>query len=162
MFDSFVEPTKSKRVALWRKDRRTSLLAISSALFAVAPKCPICFLAYFGIFGVATASASVYRAWLPPITALWLALTIAMLAFQRRGKRRYGPAIMGFVAALLLLVGKFVVDSQAMTFAGIIALLGAAAWRSRIQQPITTGECSRCEGLEDEVGTLTRRDTDSI
>lgn len=149
MFDSFVEPTKSKRGgALWRKDRRTALLAISSALFAVAPKCPICFLAYFGIFGVATASASVYRAWLPPITALWLALTIAMLAFQRRGKRRYGPAIMGFVAALLLLVGKFVVDSQAMTLAGIIALLGAAVWRSRNQQPMSTAECSRCEELE--------------
>jgi hypothetical protein len=149
MFDSFVEPTKSRRgVARWRKDRRTALLTISSALFAVAPKCPVCFLAYFGIFGVATASASAYRAWLPPITALWLALTIAMLTFQRRGKRRYGPAIMGFVAALLLLVGKFVVDSQAMTFAGIIALLGAAAWRSRIQQPVPTEGCSRCEELE--------------
>lgn len=149
MFDSFVEPTKSRRgVALWRKDRRTSFLTISSALFAVAPKCPICFLAYFGIFGVATASASVYRAWLPPITALWLALTIAMLAFQRRGQRRYGPAIMGFIAALLLLVGKFVVDSQAMTLVGIIALLGAAAWRSRMQQPISTEECPQCEELE--------------
>jgi len=149
MFDSFVEPTKSRRgLALWRKNRRTALLTISSALFAVAPKCPICFLAYFGIFGVATASASVYRAWLPPITALWLALTIAMLAFQRRGKRRYGPAIMGVVAALLLLVGKFVLDSQAMTFAGIIALLGAAAWRARIQPPISTDGCSRCEELE--------------
>ena len=149
MFDSFVEPTNLKRgAALWRRDRHTTLLTISSALFAVAPKCPICFLAYFGVFGVATASAPVYRAWLPPITALWLALTIAMLAFQRRGKRLYGPAIMGFVAALLLLTGKFVVDSQVMTFAGIIALLGAAGWRSRIQKPISTEVCSRCEELE--------------
>lgn len=149
MFDSFVEPTKARRGgAFWRKDRRTVLLTISSALFAFAPKCPICFLAYFGVFGVATASASVYRAWLPPITAVWLALIIAMLAFQRRGKRRYGPAIMGFIAALLLLVGKFVVDSQAMTLAGIIAFLGAAAWRSRNQPPISTEGCSRCEELE--------------
>lgn len=148
MFDSFVEPTNTRRVvALWRRDRRTTLLTISSALFAVAPKCPICFLAYFGVFGVATSSAPVYRAWLPPITALWLALTIAMLAFQRRGKRRYGPALMGFVAALLLLFGKFVVDNQFMTFAAIIALLGAAVWRSRIQQPISTEGCSQCEEL---------------
>jgi hypothetical protein len=148
MFDSFVEPTNTRRVvALWRRDRRTTLLTISAALFAVAPKCPICFLAYFGVFGVATSSAPVYRAWLPLITALWLALTIAMLAFQRRGKRRYGPALMGFVAALLLLFGKFVVDNQFMTFAGIIALLGAAVWRSRIQQPISSEGCSQCEGL---------------
>ena len=149
MFDSFVEPTNLKRgAAFWRRDRRAALLTISSALFAVAPKCPICFLAYFGVFGVATASAPVYRAWLPPITTLWLGLTIAMLAFQRRGKRRYGPAIMGFVAALLLLTGKFVVDSQVMTFAGIVVLLGAAVYRSRIQPQISTEVCSRCEELE--------------
>jgi hypothetical protein len=146
MFDSFLESTNPKRgVAFWRRDRRTTLMTISSGLFAVAPKCPICFLAYLGIFGVATSSASVYRAWLPLITALWLALTIAMLAFQRRGKRRYGPAIMGFVAALLLLIGKFIVDRQVMTFAGIIALLAAAVWRARIQPQIATEVCSRCK-----------------
>jgi hypothetical protein len=54
---------------------------------------------------------------------------------------------MGFVAALLLLFGKFVVDNQFMTFAGIIALLGAAVLRSRIQQPISTEGCSQCEEL---------------
>ena len=149
MFDSLVEPTNFKRVVALRiRNGRATFLTISAALFAVAPKCPICFLAYFGIFGVATASASVYRMWLPPITAFWLALTIAMLAFQRRGKRRYGPAALGFVAALLLMTGKFVADSQVMIFSGIGALLAAAVWRSRIQQPISTEGCSQCEELE--------------
>jgi hypothetical protein len=149
MFDDFAEPTNSRRAAApGRRDRRTVLMTISAALFAFAPKCPICFLAYFGIFGVATASASAYRTWLPAITGFWLALAIAMLAIQRRGKRRLGPALMGFVAALLLLIGKFVLDSQVMIFAGIIALLAAAVWRSRIQQPISTEACSRCEELE--------------
>ena len=148
MFDSFVEAAKLRRgAALGRRDRRTALLIISSALFAVAPKCPICFLAYFGIFGVATASASAYRVWLPPITAFWLALTVAMLAFQRRGKRRYGPAALGCVAALLLMTGKFVAENQIMIFSGIVALLAAAVWRSRIQQPISTEVCSQCEEL---------------
>jgi len=128
-----------------RKRRRTTLMTISAALFAFAPKCPICFLAYFGIFGVATASVSGYRAWLPPITGFWLALTIAMLAFQRRGKRRYGPAALGFAAALLLMTGKFVIDSQVMIFSGIIALLAAAVWRSRIQQSVPAEVCSQCE-----------------
>jgi len=148
MFDDFAEPTKSRRAAApGRRDRRTALLTISAALFAFAPKCPICFLAYFGIFGVATASTSAYRAWLPPVTGFWLALTIAMLAFQRRGKRRYGPAALGFMASLLLITGKFVVDSQLMIFAGIIVLLAAAVWRSRIQQPISTEVCLQCEEL---------------
>ena len=129
-----------------RKRQRTTLMAISTVLLAVAPKCPICFLAYFGIFGVATASASVYRMWLPPIMGFWLALTIAMLAIQRRGQRRYGPALIGLVAALLVFTGKFIIDSQVMTFAGIVALLGAAVWRARIQ-PISTEVCSQCEEL---------------
>jgi hypothetical protein len=116
-------------------------------LVAVAPKCPICFLAYFGIFGVATASASAYRVWLPPITGFWLALTVALLAFQRRGKRRYGPAALGFVAALMLMTGKFVLDNHALIYAGIVALLGAAVWRSLMQEPISTEACSRCEEL---------------
>lgn len=122
------------------------MMALSSVLFAIAPKCPICFLAYFGIFGVAASSASAYRTWLPPITGFWLAVSIAMLAFQRRGKRRYGPAVLGCMAALLLLIGKFVIDNQLMAFAGVITLLGAALWRSRIQQQNSAQVCLQCEG----------------
>src|SRR5712691_6152900 len=109
--------------------RRTRMMVISSAVLAVAPKCPICFLAYFGIFGVATTSASVYRAWLPPVTAMWLTFTVAMLTF-RSGKRRYGLALLGFFGALGVFLGKFVVGDQGLVYAGIAALVGAVVWRS--------------------------------
>lgn len=122
-------------------------MAFSSALFAIAPKCPICFLAYFGIFGVAASSASAYRAWLPPITGFWLALTIAMLAFQRRGKFLFGPAALGSVAALLFMSGKFVIDSQLMTFAGVVTLFGSAIWRARTRIQKSPQLCSQCEEL---------------
>ena len=113
----------------WARHRRTAFLTISSALLAIAPKCPICFLAYFGIFGVATTSASVYRVWLPPVTAMWLAFTVGMLAF-RSGKRLYGLALLGFFGALGVFLGKFVVEDQALMYAGIAALVGAVVWRS--------------------------------
>jgi hypothetical protein len=122
-------------------------MSMGAALFAFAPKCPISFLAYFGIFGVATSSASAYHTWLPPITGFWLALTIAMLTIQRRGKRRYGPAWLAFGGAVLLMAGKFVTGVQVMVFVGVVALLAAAVWRSRIQQPVATQECSQCENL---------------
>ena len=128
-----------------RKHQRTVLMAFSSALFAIAPKCPICFLAHFGIFGVAASSASAYRAWLPPITGFWLALTIAMLGFQRRTKPLYGPAVLGSVAALLFMSGKFVVDSQLMTFAGVVTLFGAAIWRACTQLQKSPQFCAQCE-----------------
>src|SRR6266550_9545026 len=115
--------------------RRTTLMTVSSILLAVAPKCPVCFLAYFGIFGVATASVSTYRAWLPPITAVWLALTVAMLAFQRRGQRRYGPALLGLLASLTILVGRFGLNDQAFVYTGISALVVAVVWRVWLQKP---------------------------
>jgi hypothetical protein len=130
-----------------RKDRRTTLMAISSAVLAVAPKCPICFLAYFGIFGVATASASVYRVWLPPLTAIWLALTVGMIFFQRGGRRRYGPGLLGIFAGLAVFVGRFIFDYQALVYAGIAALVAAVVWRSWFRRPTSSESCPQCEQL---------------
>jgi len=127
------------------KYRRTTLLAVGSALLALAPKCPVCFLAYFGIFGVAASSASAYRAWLPPITAVWLLLTVAMLAFRTDGKRRYGPIALGVVASLSVFAGKFIVASQLMLYAGIGALIIAAGWSAWSRNSAGRVPCVQCE-----------------
>lgn len=151
----FVKAATDGNLRMW-KHRRATLLTISSALLAVAPKCPICFLAYFGIFGVATASASAYRAWLAPITAIWLALTVAMLAFRRGGQRGFGPALLGLCAALAVFVGKFIFNDQVSVYAGIAALVAAVVWRSWSRKSISSESCSRCDGLplphDDEPG----------
>jgi FtsH-binding integral membrane protein len=120
-------------------------MMISSAVLALAPKCPVCFLAYFGIFGVATASASVYRAWLAPFTAIWLALTVGMLALRRGGQRAFGPALLGLCAALAVFVGKFIVNDQIPVYAGIAALAAAVVWRSWFLKSRSSGSCSRCD-----------------
>jgi hypothetical protein len=127
--------------------RRTKLMVISSVVLAVAPKCPLCFLAYFGIFGVATASASVYHFWLPPLTAIWLALTVGMLALKRGGQRRYGPALLGVFAGLAVFAGKFVINDQALFYGGIAALMGAVVWRSWFRRPKSSEFCRPCKEL---------------
>lgn len=131
---------------MW-KHRRTILMTISSALLAIAPKCPICFLAYFGTFGVATTSASAYRIWLPPLTVIWLTLTVVVLALQRGGQRRYGPALLGVVAGLAVFAGKFVINDQALFYGGIAALMGAVVWRSWFRRPKSSDFCRPCEEL---------------
>ncbi len=131
---------------MW-KPPRTTLLTIGSALLVIAPKCPVCFLAYFGIFGVATASVSVYRNWLPMVTASWLALTVATLAFQRRRQPQYGPALLGVVAALVLLSGKFILDNQALIGTGFVALVAAVIWRLWFQKTRPAEICAQCEEL---------------
>lgn len=128
-----------------RKYRRTAAMTLSAAILAVAPKCPVCFLAYFGIFGVATASASVYRAWLPPLTAIWLALTLAMLALRTDGKRSYGPIVLGFVAVLSVVAGKFIIANQMLLYAGVAALIIATGWNAWSLSSIGRRSCSQCE-----------------
>jgi hypothetical protein len=127
--------------------RRTTLMGISSAFLAVAPKCPICFFAYFGIFGVATAPASVYRVWLPPLTAIWLTLTVGMICFQRGGKRRYGPVFLGLVAAFAVFAGRFIVDYQPLACLGIAALVIAVLWRTRSRESAAPESCQQCDEI---------------
>lgn len=127
------------------KHQRTTVLTISSVLLALAPKCPFCFLAYFGIVGVATASASAYRAWLPPITAVWLLLTVATLALRTGGQRRFGPIALGLIAAFAVFAGKFIVSSQPMIYGGIAVLVGAALLSSWHQRAKASEFCAECE-----------------
>jgi hypothetical protein len=128
------------------KRRQTTVMTISSVLLAVAPKCPICFLAYFGIFGVATTSVSAYQAWLPPVTAVWLALTIALLAFRAGRLRKYGPLGLAIAAGLSVFAGRFIIENHFILYAGMAALLVAAGWSSWSRTSAgATSSCSQCE-----------------
>ncbi len=126
-----------------RKYQRTALLTLSSTVIAIAPKCPICFLAYFGVFGVATTSASAYRVWLPPLTAVWLVLTVAILAFGRDTGRKAGPVVLGILASIAIFAGRFSINDRRVVFAGLAGLVTATIWRSWLRKRNT--DCSQCE-----------------
>lgn len=147
MFDGRVSEGGKRSENAVSNQGRTRLMIISSAVLAVAPKCPFCLAAFFGTFGLATVSDSVYRVWLPPVTAAWLALTVAMLAFQFGGQRRYGPAVLGLFAGLAVFSGKFMLDDQALVYAGIAALLGAAVWRAWVRKATSSEICTQCGRL---------------
>jgi hypothetical protein len=124
--------------------RRTTLLTISSVLVVLAPKCPICFLAYFGIVGVATASASAYRVWLPPITVAWLLLTIATLAPRTLNPHKFAFVLVGFLGAGGVYAGKFVLNSQPMIYGGIAIIIIAAllnSWHRRVRAAEACDDC---------------------
>ena len=141
-----LDDQEGKRKAM-SNQLRSRLMVLSSIVLAVAPKCPICFLAYFGIFGVATSSASVYRVWLPPLTGLWLALTVGMLAIRRGARHRHGPVALGIVAALAVYGGKFIINDMALVYGGIAALVAAVIWRFWFRDPISSASCVPCEQL---------------
>jgi hypothetical protein len=95
--------------------RRESALALSSVLLAIAPKCPLCYLALAGAAGAAAV-------WIAPLTIAFLALTISTVAKQAR--------LVAVAAAIAILAGRYA-DSKPLVLAGCVALIAAALWRSR-------------------------------
>ncbi|HYX27885.1 MAG TPA: hypothetical protein VE863_04910 [Pyrinomonadaceae bacterium] len=131
--------------AVRTKQAGTLWLTISSALMAIAPKCPMCFLAYFGIFGVASTTAARYRTWIPVLTALSLGLTVGALAFRAHSKHRRGPVVMGVSGGVLIWGAKFVVENEVVVVLGLAILATAVAWCVFNQRRSSSSSCLPCK-----------------
>jgi hypothetical protein len=68
--------------------------------------------------------------YLVPLTVVFLGLAIAALGIRARRRRGYGPLAVGSTAAVLLVVGKFIVTSDLAVWAGVAALIGASLWNA--------------------------------
>lgn len=126
-----------------RSGGRTRLLLVSSLALALAPKCPLCLLAYAGLLGSSASLAwsvtSTYGRWLEPVTVAFLALSVGGLAVQARLRHEIGPAVLALIAAAIIYAGKFHFDQKAFVYAGMAALAGAAVWASWPRRP--PGDC---------------------
>ena len=69
-------------------------------------------------------------AYLLPLTISFLAVSVGALALRANRRRGYGPFAVGVVAGVILLVGKFVVDSTVAVYGSIVLLIGAAIWNA--------------------------------
>jgi hypothetical protein len=69
-------------------------------------------------------------AYLLPLTIAALAVAVAALGLRASRRRGYGPFVLGGVAAVGLVVGKFVLDSDVTVYGSIAALVGASLWNS--------------------------------
>ncbi|MCH7726572.1 MAG: hypothetical protein IH991_08855 [Planctomycetes bacterium] len=65
-----------------------------------------------------------------PLTALFLVVAVGALAFRARRRRGYAPFCMGLAAAVILLIGKFALDSTPVLYGGIALLFGASLWNT--------------------------------
>jgi hypothetical protein len=86
--------------------------------------------AYAGLISSVGLGFVMRTAYLLPLTALALLLALAALGFRARGRRGYGPFLLGIAAAAALTVGKFVLASDVAVYGGIAALVGASVWNA--------------------------------
>ena len=68
--------------------------------------------------------------YLLPLTVGALVIAVGALGFRARQRNGYGPLAMGFAAAVLLVVGKFVLGLDAITYGGTGLLIVASVWNS--------------------------------
>lgn len=129
-------------------DRRNRWLLISSLALALAPKCPLCLLAWAGLLGssvtLAWSVSATYGQWLEPITAACLALSAGGLAIQSWQRRRIGPAVLALIAAASIYAGKFHLDQKLLVYTGMATLAGAAVWGSRPPRSLPEAEACHC------------------
>ena len=86
--------------------------------------------AYAGLISSMGLAFLLNTVYLLPLTALFLLLAVGALAFRAKRRRGYTPFILGTVAAIILLVGKFTFDSESILYGGIALLFGASIWNS--------------------------------
>lgn len=69
-------------------------------------------------------------AYLLPLTVFSLGLAVAALGLRASRRRGYGPLAVGVLAAAVLVLGKFVLDSNVAVYGGLAALVAASVWNS--------------------------------
>lgn len=106
--------------------------------------CPACWPAYAGLLSAIGLGFLTDTAYLLPLTAVFLVIAVAALGFRANQRRGYAPFALGVVAAMIVLIGKFVFDSDPAMYGGIGVLVGASFWNSWPRKSETAGNRRAC------------------
>lgn len=111
---------------------RHTLLALPSVGFSMLPKlaCPACWPAYAGLLSSVGLGFLISTVYLLPLTIAFLTLALTALTFKARDRRGYGPLLIGLIAALGVLVGKFAWSSNTITYGAVGLLVVASLWNT--------------------------------
>src|SRR5258708_6674405 len=106
------------------------LLAMPCIGVSLLPKlmCPLCWPAYAGLLSMLGLGFLISTVYLFPVTAVLLMLAAGSLAFRSSRRRGLRPFWLGLGAAVLVLVGKFYIESVVATYVGVILLVTASLW----------------------------------
>lgn len=121
--------------------RRLQFAALLPAIgAALLPKltCPVCWPAYAAVLSALGVGFVDYTPYLMPLTVVFLAVTLAILAWRPR--RGYAPLGLGIAASAIVLAGKFLFDSDIAVYTGIVFLVGASGWNAWPKKPALSCE----------------------
>ena len=65
-----------------------------------------------------------------PLTIFFLLVAVGMLGYKARHRWGYIPLIIGMVGAIAIVAGKFYLDKDYLSKAGIFLLIAASVWNA--------------------------------
>lgn len=146
-------PIKAIRAALLasagsppRASWRGSLAILPGVGVALLPKlgCPMCWPAYASILSTLGLSFLLSESHLLSVTMLFLVISVGSLAYRTQERFGYGPALVGAVAATIVLIGKFSFESKAATYSGLALLAVGSLWNGWPQRLARQSTCPQC------------------
>ncbi|QDV41801.1 hypothetical protein Enr13x_16440 [Stieleria neptunia] len=111
---------------------RKTLAVLPSVVLALLPRlaCPCQYPAYAGLLGWLGLTFLMQTVYLFPLTAACLTFAVGGLAVGARRRHGYAPFGVGLLAAIALLVGKFVIAFDPVVYLAIAVLLAASVWNA--------------------------------
>ncbi|MBA4149044.1 MAG: MerC domain-containing protein [Verrucomicrobia bacterium] len=118
---------------------------------ALLPKlsCPACWPAYAGILSALGLGFLISERYLLSLTALFVAVSLFALSWRAKKRRGYGPFILGLLAAVTVLTGKFYFDFAPALYGGVALLVGASVWNTWPTKKQISLSCLDCAGVEE-------------
>ena len=100
----------------------------STLLLAIAPKCPLCWIALLSVLGV---SWPIDSSDLRSIVILLTLVPLGMLLVFTLRSRDYRPMLVGIIAAVALYAFKFRLGLNVGVYVSSAALFGATIWSAK-------------------------------
>lgn len=127
------------------RGRSLKFATLPAIVTAFLPKvaCPACWPLYAGVLSAMGLGYLLDRAYLLPLTVVFLVVAVGALAYRGGHRRGYGPAALGIIAAMLVLLSKFSFDTEPAMYTGIALLIGASVWNAWPPRRQATS-CSTC------------------
>ena len=112
------------------KTKYFGLFGIPAAGTALLPAifCPACFPAYTTLLSSVGVGFINYEPYLLPLLSIFILISLFGLYFKAQSRRGYLPFLLGIVSSVLILVGKFFLELDAVVYVGISLLIIASIW----------------------------------
>jgi hypothetical protein len=128
---------------------KQGLLALPGVGVSLLPKlaCPFCWPAYAGLLSSVGLGFLISAAYLLPLTSGFLVIALGAMAFKANSRHRYGPFLLGLLAATAVLLVKFRWESRPAMYGAVGLLVIASLWNAWPIRAVSSQAdiCDHCE-----------------